>query len=140
MKIPILSQARELMNIARELLAIARAQNSVLDDFTTRSNPLYAHRLMNLLVEDYLQRNLYHAERYASPKRINRHEYQVFSQSGEDGIIDEIFRRIGSTNRHFVEFGVDDGLETNTTNLLIKGWRGAWIEGSSERAAAIRKR
>jgi hypothetical protein len=139
MKIPILSQARELMGIARELLGIARAQHSMLDDFTTRSNPQYAHRLINLLIEDYLQRNLYGSERYASPKRINRHEYQVFSQSGEDGLIDEIFRRIGSTNRHFVEFGVDDGLETNTTNLLMQGWRGTWIEGSPENAEAIRK-
>jgi hypothetical protein len=139
MRIPILSQARELLNIARELLVIARAQHSMTDDLVTRSNPLYAHRLMNLLIEDYLQRNLYQSERYASPKRISRHEYQVFSQGGEDGLIDDIFRRIGMTNRHFVEFGVDDGLETNTTSLLIKGWRGAWIEGSPENADAIRR-
>jgi hypothetical protein len=34
---------------------------------------------------------------------------QVYSQNNEDGIIAEIFRRIGTENRTFVEFGVGDG-------------------------------
>jgi hypothetical protein len=42
-----------------------------------------------------------------------------------DGIIKEIFRGIGTTNKHFVEFGVGNGLENNTALLLIKGWSDA---------------
>ena len=68
----------------------------------------------------------------SSSKILSGYEYKVFSQSGEDGIINEIFRRIGSTNRMFVEFGVGDGLENNTTALLYEGWSGLWLEGSSE--------
>lgn len=53
-------------------------------------------------------------------------------------MIHEIFRRIGSGANTFVEFGVETGIECNTTLLLLRGWRGAWIEGSAERAAKAR--
>jgi len=56
--------------------------------------------------------------------------YKVFSQFDEDGIIDEIFKRIGTTNKTFIEFGVGDGTENNTIYLLLQGWKGLWIEGS----------
>ncbi len=59
---------------------------------------------------------------------LGKHEYQAFSQNGEDGIIAEIFTRIGTTNKKFVECGVSDGLECNTTALLLQGWTGCWVE------------
>lgn len=70
--------------------------------------------------------------RDAQDARLLPHfEQKVFSQNGEDGIIEEIFRRIGTTNRFFVEFGIQNGTECNTRNLLVnKGWQGLWIEGS----------
>ncbi len=76
--------------------------------------------------------------RYGEPNRLNRHEYQVFSQNGEDGLIAEIFHRIGTTNRTFLEIGVEDGLESNTTFLLMQGWRGYWIEGRAKSVSFIR--
>jgi hypothetical protein len=42
---------------------------------------------------------------YADDKRLEASGYKVYSQSDEDGIIAEIVRRIGTTNRRFVEFG-----------------------------------
>jgi hypothetical protein len=51
------------------------------------------------------------------------------SQNGEDGIIREIFRRIGICSHSFVEIGVGNGLECNTAFLLAQGWTGCWIEG-----------
>jgi hypothetical protein len=69
--------------------------------------------------------------RYADPKRLLRHGFKVYSQHDEDGIIQEIFRRVGTTSRAFVEFGVETGAECNTTKLLIEGWRGLWIEASA---------
>ncbi|HML12348.1 MAG TPA: hypothetical protein VK456_03525 [Xanthobacteraceae bacterium] len=76
--------------------------------------------------------------RYAEPKRLVRHGYKVYSQNDEDGIIAEIFRRIGTTSRTFVEFGVETGVECNTARLLVEGWRGLWIESNAASAAAIR--
>lgn len=73
-----------------------------------------------------------------STKILAGHGLKVFSQSDEDGIIAEIFRRIGMTNRVFIEFGVGNGLENNTVALLYQGWNGLWIEGSPEFCAEIR--
>lgn len=69
-------------------------------------------------------------ERNASPKRLMKFGRKSFSQSDEDGLIEEVFRRIGERSRKFVEIGVQSGVESNTTNLLAKGWSGAWVECS----------
>jgi len=76
--------------------------------------------------------------RYGDPRRLFRHGRQTYSQHDEDGMISEIFRRIGTTNRTFVEIGVGDGLENNTTLLLTQGWNGFWIDGDPELVSAIK--
>lgn len=63
-----------------------------------------------------------------NPKWLGAFEKQIYSQNGEDGIIAEIFRRIGTSTKIFVECGVSDGLECNTTALLAEGWTGYWAE------------
>jgi hypothetical protein len=75
--------------------------------------------------------------RYADPKRLLRHGFKVYSQHEEDGIIQEIFRRIDASSRSFVEVGVETGIECNTAKLLIEGWRGAWIEANAQACQAI---
>jgi hypothetical protein len=79
------------------------------------------------------------SERYADARCLTRHGYRSTSQNDEDGIIEEIFRRIGTTNRRFVEFGVETGVENNTLALLLAGWRGLWIEGDPAAQREIRK-
>jgi hypothetical protein len=76
--------------------------------------------------------------RYADPLCLARYSTNVFSQTGEDGIIAEIFNRIGARDRTFVEIGIEDGRENTTRLLLETGWRGTWIEGSEQDAAAAR--
>jgi hypothetical protein len=75
--------------------------------------------------------------KYADPRRLERHGAKFYSQNDEDGIIEEIFRRIGTTNRTFLEFGVDNGLENNTLLLTYKGWQGVWMDGSARNIAFI---
>ena len=70
--------------------------------------------------------------RYGDPKRLLRYAFQACSQNGEDGMIHEIFNRIGTTNRVFVEIGAGDGNENNTAFLISQGWRGYWLDGGSE--------
>jgi hypothetical protein len=77
--------------------------------------------------------------RHADPQRLLRYGFKVYSQNDEDGIIQEIFRRIGTTNRRFVEFGVDTGLECNSVKLLVEGWQGLWIEADRLRASSVRR-
>jgi len=64
---------------------------------------------------------------------------QCFSQGPEDGVIAEIFRRIGTRDRFFVEIGAGDGRENTTRLLLTMGWSGIWVEGSPKACAAIRR-
>lgn len=74
-------------------------------------------------------------------RRLNSYEASVFSQSGQDGMIDEILRRIGTTNQLCVEFGVGagGGFENNSTYLLAKGWTGCWIEADPVAGERIRR-
>ena len=65
--------------------------------------------------------------------------HKVYCQCDEDGIIAEIFARIGTAGRTFVEFGCGDGRENNTHALLLNGWRGLWVDGNPDNAAFIRK-
>ena len=76
--------------------------------------------------------NVLSKERMKDPKSLEPYGYKVYSQNDEDGIIHEIFSRIGTTNKKFIEFGCQDGLESNTHLLLFYGWQGLWIEGSLE--------
>lgn len=57
---------------------------------------------------------------------------KIYSQNEEDGITLEIFARIGTTNKIFVEFGVENGLECNTRALLFCDWSGLWIDGNAK--------
>jgi hypothetical protein len=75
--------------------------------------------------------------RHSDPRRLPRHGYKVYSQSDEDGMVAEIFRRIGTGPLSFVEFGVGNGLECNSLWLLVQGWRGLWIESDKGACRAI---
>ena len=77
--------------------------------------------------------------RYADPKRLLRYGAKVYSQNEEDGIIQEIFKRIGTARRTFIEFGVETGVECNTVRLLLEGWRGLWIEMMQQFTTEMRR-
>jgi len=96
-------------------------------------------RLFNLERERLLRDILREDPRLADPRCLNRFEFQLFSQSGQDGILAEIFRRLGISGGTFVEFGVGvgDGFETNTAALVLQGWSGLWIEASTEACGRI---
>lgn len=68
--------------------------------------------------------------RHSDERRLLKYSFQVNSQNGEDGIIQEIFRRIGPGHRIFFESGVGDGSENNTCFLLSQGWTGFWVDAS----------
>src|SRR5262245_10338826 len=56
--------------------------------------------------------------RYANRKRLLKYGFKMYSQNDEDGILQEMFRRVGTANRTFIEFGVQNGFECNTAKLL----------------------
>lgn len=98
---------------------------------------LYLKKILKSLWRSEDTQIAYHQEliqkyRSSSLVSLNHKEFKVYSQNGEDGIIDEIFRRIGFKNKEFFEFGAGDGLQNNTTYLLFQGWKGVWVEPSEK--------
>jgi hypothetical protein len=66
-------------------------------------------------------------------------EFRVFSQWGEDGIIQRLVREVAVSPRIFVEFGVQDYSEANTRYLLTNdNWAGLVIDGSPENIARVK--
>ncbi len=58
-------------------------------------------------------------------------EFKVFSQWGEDGILQYLLSKVDVPHRQFVEFGVENYREANTRFLLRHdNWRGLVIDGS----------
>ncbi len=70
-------------------------------------------------------------DRQTDSNAIYDHEFQVYSQSGEDGIIQFLLNHVVIANRSFVEFGVERYTESNTRFLLThNNWSGLIIDGS----------
>jgi hypothetical protein len=76
--------------------------------------------------------------RMAMPENPAASGFKVYSQADEDGIVEEIARRIGIDRGHFIEIGCGDGRENNSHYPLLKGWCGIWIDGDPSNIASIR--
>ncbi len=65
-------------------------------------------------------------------KSLKDYEFKIFSQWGEDGILQYLTKAIEIQNKTFIEFGVEDFFESNCRFLLMKdNWNGFVIDGSS---------
>lgn len=70
--------------------------------------------------------------------KISDAEFQVFSQWGDDGIIQFLIQKIKPTPV-FIEFGVEDYKESNTRFLLHNNnWKGLIIDGSEKHIKRIK--
>ncbi len=62
---------------------------------------------------------------------LNEVEFKVFSQFGDDGIIQWLANNLEFSNKTFIEFGVEDYEESNTRFLLMNdNWSGFVMDGS----------
>ena len=127
------------MNIGRQTL---RHITTIVRRFSDRAfgisdirNQLYQLRWQQGY---FLLKDLLAETRYDEPLRLQRFGYKIFSQEDEDGILAEIFKRIGTDTRQFLEIGVDNGWECNTCALLYQGWSGVWVEGNPKSVASIK--
>ena len=83
-------------------------------------------------------RNILSLPRYREARRVVQYGWKGQSQFDEDGILEEIFNRIGTTNKRALEIGAGDGLENNTIYLLQQGWECCWVEAMRDRVAFIK--
>jgi hypothetical protein len=110
-RLPVIRDLYRLFNAVNELTAIQRSLA-----FALKSQA-------QLTIAD-------HDPRAREAQSLTPYECSVYSQNGEDGILAEILRRIGVSNRVFLEIGAGDGLENCTAFLLMQGWSGFWLDGS----------
>lgn len=75
-----------------------------------------------------------------SVRTIQDAEFKVFSQFGDDGIIQYLTSIIPVKNEHFIEFGVEDFSESNCRFLMMNNnWSGFVIDGNPENIQKLKK-
>jgi len=72
---------------------------------------------------------------------INDYEFKIFSEWGDDGIIQYLIKHISIKNKIFIEFGVENYLESNTRFLMMNNnWSGFVMDGSDHNMKSLQKR
>ncbi len=75
------------------------------------------------------------------PQSISESEFRIFSQNGEDGVLQYLLSRLEIKNKYFVEFGTQDYRESNTRFLAQKDlWAGTIIDAGEEHLEYLYKR
>jgi hypothetical protein len=81
------------------------------------------------------------SDRIESIKNLQDAEFRAFSQFGDDGIIQYLIEKckIDENERSFVEFGVENYLESNTRFLLVKdNWSGLVMDSSPQNIGFVK--
>ncbi len=70
---------------------------------------------------------------------LGDYEFKIFSQWGEDGIIQHLINSVEIKNQTFIEFGVESFIESNCRFLLMKNnWSGFVIDGSTDHIQTLK--
>lgn len=78
-------------------------------------------------------------KRSSQPTDLSDVEFKVFSQHGEDGIIQYLIHRVPIEQTVFIEFGVEDYRESNTRFLLTNNkWKGLVIDADQQKIRRLR--
>lgn len=80
-----------------------------------------------------LNQNMYSSE-------LSDYEFKVFSQWGEDGILQFLTSNLKIKNKTFVEFGIETFHESNCRFLMMKDrWSGFVIDGSEQNINKLKR-
>lgn len=112
------------MNISSNLRQLARAGLNILNPIFLRLFPIHLLWKRNdPSDQEFLK------QKGMNKEGLERYEYSLFSQNGEDGIIRYIFSEIGVSSKLFLEFGFGV-TQNNSLRLILKeGWGGVFIDG-----------
>ena len=98
-------------------------QNKLLEDSLLLSGKKFSFDLKNVQLDS-----------------IQEAEFKVFSQFGDDGIIQYLIHNIDVPIKSFIEFGVENYNESNTRFLLFNNnWKGLIMDASENNINYIRK-
>jgi hypothetical protein len=91
---------------------------------------LYIYELLRLNI--YILNNiiLYYMSNLYTNYFYNTYSKNIYSQNGEDGIVEELLKRLNINNGWVCEFGAWDGIHlSNTFNLVKKGFMQYLLKG-----------
>jgi len=115
----------------------------MLELFRNRLKYLFYHKLSQKEERDLLllaNLNLPKSQKRGPVNKLQEVELRLFSQWGEDGIIQYLIHNIEIPNKIFIEFGVENYEEANTRFLLIHdNWSGLVIDGLADNIEFIKK-
>ena len=90
---------------------------------------------LKILAAQPLIQNIRNGQSFAS---LREAEFKVFSQFGDDGIIQYLIHHLAPLPDSFVEFGVENYRESNTRFLLLNdNWRGLVLDRDQNRIEQI---
>jgi hypothetical protein len=133
--------------IKQLLSPMARAKSFVSRVETAVSTSVGYGKMHQAMFKDFSERSLLLQGRALAQasknlkniQNLGEVEFRVFSQWGEDGIIEWLLQQVMVPNNRFVEFGVENFGEANCRFLLQnRNWRGLVFDGSQANISALR--
>ncbi len=135
----------KVKNIRKELYEVRAIVGQIADTISHQLSILVTsfrksgndQEVSHILLGQLHAERVKHVGEIASLKEV---EFKVFSQFGQDGIVQYLTQHIEIPNKVFVEFGVEDYSESTTRFLLMKdNWSGLIMDGSDTYMEGVRK-
>lgn len=124
----IINKIKKIFNLDNQMNAILHSQN-------TLKREVEENRI-------FLGKQTAHSFKGKKIKYLYEAEFKVFSQWGDDGIIQYLIQNldIPYQSKIFVEFGVENYTEANTRFLLMNNnWSGLVMDGSTQNMEYVRQ-
>jgi hypothetical protein len=124
-----INRIRNILNLSNDIILTNRKLflvQSNLDEIKVQNGKLASQ--INSLRKDTIIKNIVESE------------FKVFSQWGDDGIIDFLVSYLNIEQKTFIEFGVENYTEANTRFLLVnKNWKGLIMDGSESFMEGVKR-
>lgn len=126
------------MRIAQRLRSLLRNIEQIPDLVRSRAPLPDASRRSTRLLLGRMLSEMHRSASGSAP--FSEIEFKVFSQFGEDGIIQHLVNHVKPQSRRFVEIGTQNYEESNTRFLLMNNyWRGMVVDGSAADVGYIQR-
>jgi len=85
------------------------------------------------IYKDAVVKNSDFSKKLNNTSSFSIQQLNIFTKANEDGILLNIFTKIGTTNKLFIDIGSNDCINSNCANLAFHhNWSGTFIDGNSK--------
>ena len=83
------------------------------------------------IYKDAVVKNSDFSKQLNNTSSFSKQQLNIFTKANEDGILLNIFTKIGTTNKLFIDIGSNDCINSNCANLAFHhNWSGTFIDGN----------